>query len=111
MNPNPNIIYDDQIVKYTINIPIAMYSEITRKAHKRQLPRSVWIRHALDRAIVNERPMTMTELLRYEDRGQIYQCPDPPRRYHGFLGGLTNGFKLNWFWGKRRVYLDAQNNN
>lgn len=36
---NPNVIYDDTVVKYTINIPVDTYEHITRLCRERRIHR------------------------------------------------------------------------
>ena len=100
-----NTIYDDGVVKYTINIPHELYSKITQNARRQHLNRSVVIRACLDRAFVNERPMTMAQLLKREKESTEIIYVDPPHRYHGFTGGLRrNSFVAGWFRRRAEQY-------
>jgi len=99
---SPDYYYDCGVIKYTINIPIPLYAKMSKKTGKHTKYRgikSVYIRDLIERDVVNERPVTMKELLRRETRGQIYE---PPKRYEGFLSSLRNSFR----WRKFRKKLD-----
>lgn len=61
-----NTIYDDTVVKYTLNIPIGLYNKITANAHRQHLNRSVVIRSILEKVFHTERPISMKELLERE---------------------------------------------
>ena len=97
-----NTIYDDTVVKYTINIPHELYGKITKNAKRQHLNRSVVIRAILEKAFVDETPVTMAQLLRREKEATEIIYVDPPRKYHGFTGGLyRDSFVAGWF--KRRA--------
>lgn len=100
---------DESIVKYTINIPLSLYAKITRKSHNKMIHRSVWVRDILEKECQDEKPYSLTELKRIFRYDSVPEYCDPPRRFHGFLGGLGNSFKLVWFKNKRQRFLENQN--
>jgi hypothetical protein len=101
-NHLPNTIYDDTIVKYTINLPIDLYGRITGKSKRTHVGRSVLIRAILEDAFVDERPLSMKQLIEREHRAQEIVYIDPPKRYTGFVGGLMrNSFVYSWFRRRR----------
>ena len=97
-------IYEDTIIKYTLNIPIQLYGQIAQVTQKRTKyggRKSTFIREAIDEKLArlygaqDRPPISRTELLKLE-QGQVYE---PPRRYSGFISGLL------WTW-YRNKYLD-----
>ena len=114
MKVNHNVIYDDKVVKYTINIPVDIYERITRICRERRIHRSVWFRDAVNKTL--NMAHTTKELIDYEimrRMGEI-NVGDLPEKvatssartesYHnmhkfpGFLGGLRkNTFVYNLF--------------
>ena len=100
-----NTIYDDWVVKYTINLPYELYGKNTQNARRKHLNRSVVIRACLDRAFTDEKPITMRELVRREKEATEIICVDPPRKYHGFTGGLRRkSFVAGWFRRRAEQY-------
>ena len=103
-----NEIYEDTIIKYTLNIPMQQYAKISKATTKRSKyggRKSTFIREAIDeklkRLYPNESPVTIRELLQREKEGKICEPErvyEPPHRFLGFIGGLLRSpFKLNWF--------------
>ena len=110
-----NEIYDDKVVKFTINIPLDDYEKITRLCRERRIHRSVWVREAISRNF--DLSHTTRELIQYElmrHTGEIRQAnhvpmvercttsssrTEPDHGFHkfpGFVGGLLrNPFVLN----------------
>ncbi len=93
-----NEIYDDTIIKYTINIPKELYCKLARKTRKGSRyggRKSVYIRELLERSLVDERPATMKEMVEMYQTGSVYE---PPRRFSGFIDGLLrNSYRFAWF--------------
>jgi hypothetical protein len=113
-NVNHNVIYDDKVVKYTINIPVDIYERITRICRERRIHRSVWFRDAISKAF--NMTHTTKELIDYEimrRMGEINVGELPEKvttssartepdhmlhKYPGFIGGLRkNSFVYNLF--------------
>jgi hypothetical protein len=111
---NPYVIYDDKVVKYTINIPVDIYERITRICRERRMHRSVWFRDAVNKSL--NMTHTTKELIDYEimrRMGEINigELPEkvttssartePDHMMHkfpGFIGGLRrNPFVYNLF--------------
>jgi hypothetical protein len=115
---NHNVIYDDKVVKYTINIPIDTYAKITKICRERRIHRSVWFREAVGMAF--NMTHTQKELIDYEIMrrmsmiDQKVSLGDLPEKvttssartepdhmmhkYPGFIGGLRkNSFVYNLF--------------
>lgn len=88
-----NEIYDDTIIKYTLNIPLELYARITKKTRKGTKyggRRSVYLRELIERDLVNERPVSGTELKTLM-QGEV---TEPARRFSGFIDGLlANSFR------------------
>jgi len=104
----PNEIYDDTIIKYTLNIPkewMAKISHKTRKGTKYNGHKSTYLREIIERDLVQEKPISKRKLryLEKKDQAEVYE---PPRRFEGFLGGLLrNSFCFSWF---RKKMLDRE---
>ena len=109
-----NRIYDNKIIKYTLNIPVETYARITRISRKNRISRSVWMRSvidmALDRAGEQNTPLTINEIVRHEiarinrDRANSRYSghQDPPRKFSGFHSLLGKNLrKLIWFKKKK----------
>lgn len=97
-----NEIYDDKIIKYTLNIPIELYRKVsykTRRGTRYNGRKSTFIREVLEKAIVNEHPITMAKLRRLE-QGEI---TEPPKRFSGFISGLLRNNFMWTHW--RRKFL------
>lgn len=109
---NHNVIYDDKVVKYTINIPIDIYEKITKICRERRIHRSVWFRDAVSKAM--NMTHTTKELIDYEimrRMGEIKLGDLPEKvttssartehtmhKYPGFISGLQkNPFVYNLF--------------
>lgn len=111
---NHNVIYDDKVVKYTINIPVDIYERITRICRERRIHRSVWFRDAVNKAL--NMAHTTKELIDYEimrRMGEINVGDLPEKvttssartepdhmmhKFPGFMGGLRkNTFVYNLF--------------
>ena len=111
---NYNVIYDDKVVKYTINIPVDIYEKITRICRERRIHRSVWFRDAVNKAL--NMSHTTKELIDYEimrRMGEIKIGELPEKvttssartehshgmhKYPGFISGLQkNPFVYNLF--------------
>ena len=111
---NHNVIYDDKVVKYTINIPIDIYEKITKICRERRIHRSVWFRDAVNKSM--NMTHTTKELIDYEimrRMGEINLGELPEKvttssartesahdmhKYPGFVGGLKrNSFVYNLF--------------
>ena len=111
---NHNVIYDDKVVKYTINIPVDIYERITRICRERRIHRSVWFRDAVNKTL--NMAHTTKELIDYEimrRMGEINVGDLPEKvttssartesdhnmhKFPGFLGGLRkNTFVYNLF--------------
>lgn len=110
-----NEIYDDKVVKYTINIDEDDYVAITEQCRKRKIARSVWFREAIKQKFHDKR--TTSEMLRYAlERKEAEEMPPLPskvetavpsgsarphhdlHKFPGFIGGLNkNSFVLNMF--------------
>ena len=110
----PNRIYDDTVVKYTINIPVDIYARITSICRERRIHRSVWFREAIGQAF--NMTHTTKELIDYEimrRMGEINigslpekvttssartETAHGARKYPGFIAGLRkNQFVYNLF--------------
>jgi hypothetical protein len=111
---NHNVIYDDKVVKYTINIPVDIYERITRICRERRIHRSVWFRDAVNKSL--NMTHTTKELIDYEimrRMGEISLGDLPEKvttssarteadhmmhKYPGFISGLRkNSFVYNLF--------------
>jgi hypothetical protein len=134
---NPNVIYDDTIIKYTINLPIALYAKITKKAKSKYGGRrSQFIRDVLEKALQDEAPISFSRLVSITEK-RVAEKPslqhefefkraclmawyrktffpkkqmnvDPPRRYHGVEQGLMdNTSKAIRFKIQKEKYLDS----
>jgi hypothetical protein len=108
-----NVIYDDKVVKYTINIPVDTYAKITEICRKRRVHRSVWFREAIGTAF--NMSHTTKELIDYEvmrrmgeiNVGDLPEKVEPSsvrtsehsfHKYPGFISGLQrNSFVYNLF--------------
>lgn len=95
-----NQIYDDTIIKYTLNIPLDLYKKITNKTRRGTRyngRRSTFIREVLEKAIINERPVSMAEFRRLE-HGEV---TEPPKRFSGFIDSLLRN-SFMWAWWQRK---------
>lgn len=126
MSEESNSIYEDRVVKYTINIPIELYSQMKARAKKLGFYHlSPLIRYVLEREFHDDNPMSMTALVKQflDQKAQqnstiikeIVDHPDQfigerkiqpnekiklikPRKYMGFISGLRrNSFVNSWF--------------
>jgi hypothetical protein len=110
-----NEIYDSKVVKFTINIPLDDYEQITKQCKERRIHRAVWVREAITRNF--DLSHTTKELIQYEimrHAGDIklqlpvkepLTCTTSSSRteadnvfhkFPGFVGGLLrNPFVLN----------------
>lgn len=103
-----NEIYDSQVVKFTINIPIETYTKITELCCKKRIHRAVWVREAIERAF--DVSYTTKQMIQYEIMRHIGEIrtenhipmierepvspsdEKPEKNYHkypGFVGGLV----------------------
>jgi hypothetical protein len=128
---NPNIIYDDTIVKYTINLPLSLYAKITKRAKARYGGhRSEVIRVILEREFQGDAPISFTQLVALQEQKKKpslqqefefkrvcfmafirrrFSRPkphnlNPPRRYHGFIEGIQDPHKyIDWKRAKEKI--------
>lgn len=111
-----NKIYDDTVIKYTLNVPIeamAKIIEITGKKTKYAGRKSVWFREAVFEKLahtkIKEKPATLTQLRTMFSEGKVYESP---KRYSGFMAGLLrNPFRLRNFRRKQREWAEYCKNN
>ena len=105
MGRDINEIYDDTVVKYTLNIPKELYYKVailTAKGTKYGGRKSVFLRELIENAVTDERLPTPKEYKELS-AGRAYE---PPKRYSGFIGGLLrNSYRWIWF---RKKYLDKK---
>lgn len=116
---DPNIIYDDTICKYTINLPLSLYAKIQKRAKARYGGRkSMWIREVLERELANDAPVSFKQLIAEVEQRKAKQHTlvedvefhrmmlmawvrrkfgkkidrhlDPPKRYLGLTDGLQS---------------------
>ena len=69
LSDDPNITYDDRIVKYTINLPASLYIRIAKecidigKVEKRKVNKSEWIRKKLEDALEGKPAISFKNLV------------------------------------------------
>jgi len=96
----PNETSEDQIHKYTINIPKSLWQRVKIKTgwgSKYNNRVSPYILHLIESDCnLGLHPQA--------------RCPDPPKKYHGFQFGLKNPFYLRSFLKKSLTFRDASDN-
>lgn len=91
---NPNEIYDDTIVKTSVNIDKEMMIGIRGRMRELRLKHlSVYLRALIDNdlRVSRKQIISLSKFLGME-------AQDPPRKYPGFTSGLyRNSWVLRWF--------------
>lgn len=110
MDRTINEIGSEQWVKFTVNLPVSTFAKLAKKAYARfhnKNSKSYCVREALDRYLVDERPVTMAELLRIEKEGEVYgynrKYEDPPKKYSGFKDSLCRSLGYLIWWRKKNL--------
>ena len=96
---NPNEIYDDTVVKTTVNIDLDMMAGVRERMRQLRLKHfSVYLRALIDHDLkqTQKEIISLSKFLGMEGI-------DPPRKYSGFSSGLKrNSWVLKWFQKKKR---------
>lgn len=117
LSESPNLIADDRVIKFSINLPLSLYAKIHKRAKQKYGGRkSMWIREVLEREVAQDAPVTFKQLIAEVEQRRIEHHTfaeeiefkkallvawmrkklshraerhlDPPKRYHGLGDGL-----------------------
>jgi hypothetical protein len=101
---NVNCTFDDTVVKYTVNIPIELYAQITAACRDNKgrfvKHRSEYIREVLAHYCTKVKPVTMSKLYEVE---QSRRGIDQPQKYHGFVDSLMKSVFYSRWWKKKSI--------